>query len=191
MMSFKHKLISTAALAVAVGAFGTFAAAQETPMPQSGSTPKPERVERGGERGFGRGEGMRGGRHGGGDRMMEALEKLNLTDAQKAQVKTVFENHRTQNQPQMEEMRGLGMKKRDGLLTADEETRFKELRTQMKVSDDQLHDSISAILTPEQRAQLDKMKEEMREKMKERRQNRQNQTDSPKPPTSNNQCFVS
>ena len=183
-MSFKHKFISTVTLAIAVGAFGTYASAQETPTTQTDSTPKTERTERG-ERGFGRGEGMRGGKHGGGgDRMMmEALEKLNLTDAQKAQVKTVFENHHTQNQPQMEEMRALGMKKRDGVITADEETRLKDLRTQMKVSDEQLHDSISAILTTEQRAQLDKMREEMREKMKEKRENQPNQQ---LPPTPNN-----
>ena len=178
-MSLKHKFISTVTLAIAVGAFGTFASAQQTP-PQSDSA-KPETMERGG---FGK-EGRRGGKHGEhGDRMMmQSLEKLNLTDAQKEQIKTVFENHKTQNQPQREEMRGLAMKKRDGVISAAEETRFKELRTQMKASNDQLHDSISAILTPEQRAQFDKIKEEMHDKMKERRQNRQNQQ---VPPPSDN-----
>ncbi len=187
MKSLKQKFISTATLAIAVGAFGTFASAQETPTTQSGSTPKPERVERGGERGFGRGEGMGVGNHDGGDRMLRhSLEQLNLTDTQKAQVKTIFENHRTENQPQMEEMRGLAMKKRDGVITADEETRFKELRTQMKAAGDRLRDSISAVLTTEQRAQLDKMKEEMRDKMKEHRQNRQNRSNQTPPPTSDN-----
>lgn len=185
-MSLKQKFISTVTLAVAVGAFGTFVSAQETPA-QDGSTQRQERVEGRGRRG-GFGKEGRGGKHGGGgDRMMmHSLEKLNLTAAQKEQVKTIFENHHTQNQPQMEEMRGLAMKKRDGVITADEQTRFKELRTQTKASNDQLHDSISAILTTEQRAQLDKMKEEMREKMKERRQNRQNQSNQPVSPTPDN-----
>lgn len=171
-MSLKQKFVSGLALAFAVGAFGTFAAAQDKTTAPDDSMRNQEKSERHGERG-GRGKGM----HGGGDRMMmHALEKLNLTDAQKSQVKTAFENHKTQNQPQMEEMRGLGMKKRDGIITADEETRFKELRTQMKASNEQLHNSILAILTAEQRTQLDQMKEEMRQKKMERRQNRENQT---------------
>ena len=185
-MSLKHKIISTMTLAVAVGAFGTFASAQETPA-QDTQNPKAERVERGGKRGgFGRGDGMRGDKRGGdGDRMMmRALEKLNLTDAQKTQVKTILENSRAQNQPQMEEMRGLMMKKRDGVITADEQNRFKELRDQMQSTNEQTHNSILAILTAEQRAQLDKMKEEMRQKMQERRQNRQNQPDQV-PPSDN------
>ncbi len=179
-MSLKKKFISTVALTFAVGAFTTFTAAQETPAPDT-LNPKAERMERGG-----RGKGMHGGRHGGGDRMMmRSLEQLNLTDAQKEQTRTIFENHRTQNQPQMEEMRGLAMKKRDGVITEQEQTRLKELKTQMKASGDQLRDSITAILTPEQRAQLDKMKEERRDKMKERRMNRQNQNTPSVPPTDN------
>jgi Spy/CpxP family protein refolding chaperone len=173
-MSLKQKFVSGIALAFAVGAFSTLATAQETTTTApDDSMRNQEKFERRG----GYGKGMRGGKHGGGDRMMmRSLEKLNLTDAQKAQVKTAFENHRTQNQPQMEEMRGLGMKKRDGVITADEQTRFTELKTQMKASKEQLHNSILAILTAEQRTQLDQMKEEMRQKKMERRENRQNQT---------------
>lgn len=173
-MSLKQKFVSGLALAFAVGAFSTFAAAQDKTTAPDDSMRNQEKSERRG----GYGKGMRGGKHGGGgDRMMmHALEKLNLSDSQKVQVKTAFENHKTQNQPQMEEMRGLGMKKRDGIITADEETRFKELRTQMKASNEQLHNSILAILTAEQRTQLDQMKEEMRQKKMERHQNRQDQT---------------
>ncbi len=184
-MSLKQKFISTATLAIALGAFGTFASAQETPATDT-LNPKAERMERGG-RGYGRDRGMRGGKHGGGDRMMmHSLGKLNLTESQKTQIKTVFENNRTQNQPQMEEFRGLAMKKRDGIITADEQIRLKELKSQMKASNAQMQDSILAILTPEQRPQLEAMKEEKREQMKERRQNRRNNTNQPLPPNSNN-----
>ena len=171
-MSLKQKFVSGLALAFAVGAFGTFAAAQDKTTAPDDSMRNQEKSERHGERG-GRGKGM----HGGGDRMMmHALEKLNLTDAQKSQVKTAFENHKTQNQPQMEEMRGLGMRKRDGIITADEETRFKELRTQMKTSNEQLHSSILAILTAEQRTELERMQTERKQKMMERRENRKDET---------------
>ncbi len=180
-MSLKRKFISTVALAVAVGAFGTFAAAQETPTQSENSTPRAERPERGEF-----GKGMRGGKRGGDRMMMRSFEKLNLTDAQKEQIRAIYENQRAQNQPQMEEMRGLMMKKRDGVITADEQTRLKELRTQTKQTNDQTRASILAILTPEQRAQLDGMKQEMRQKMIERRQNRQNRTNSTPPATSDN-----
>ena len=175
-MSLKQKFVSSLDLAFAVGAFSTFAAAQDKTTAPDDSMRNQEKSERRGKRG-GFGRERRDGKHGGGDRMMmHALEKLDLTDAQKAQVKTAFENHRTRNQPQMEEMRGLGMKKRDGVISADEETRFKELRTQMRKSNEQLHSSISAILTAEQRARLEQMKEEMRQKKMDRREERQNQT---------------
>ncbi|MCY7375485.1 MAG: hypothetical protein LH472_05885 [Pyrinomonadaceae bacterium] len=176
-MSLKQKFISTVTLAITVGAFGTFVSAQQTPT-EDGAMQRQERVERRGGRGkFGK-EG-RGGKHGGDRMMMRSLGKLNLTDAQKEQTRAVFENHKIQNQPQFEELRGLAMKKRDGIISADEQTRFKELRTQMKASNDQLQTSILAILTTEQRTQLDQMKEEMKQKRMERRQSRQNQTVAP------------
>jgi len=183
-MSLKQKFISTVTLAVAVGAFGTYVSAQETPA-NDAPMQKQERMDRGGR---GKGMGMRGGKHGkGGDRMMmRELGELNLTDAQKEQARTIFENHRTQNQPQMEEMRGLSMKKRDGVITEQEQTRLKELRTQMKATGDQLHTSILGILTADQRAQLDKLKAERMEQMKERRMNRKDQPNQAVPPATDN-----
>lgn len=185
-MSLKQKFISTVTLAVAVGAFGTYVSAQETPAADA-PMQKQERMDRGG-RGKGMGMGMRGGKHGGGgDRMMmRELKQLNLTDAQKEQARTIFENHRTQNQPQMEEMRGLSMKKRDGVITEQEQTRLSELKTQLKSSGDQLHTSILGILTAEQRTQLDKLKAERMEKMNERRMNRKDQPNQAVPPSTDN-----
>lgn len=181
-MSLKQKFISTFTLTVAVGAFGIFVSAQEIPTTDV-QMQKQERMERGGR--GGKGMGMRGDRRGGNRMMMRSLEQLNLTDSQKEQIRTIAENNRRQNQPQMEEMRGLAMKKRDGVITADEQNRLKELKTQMKASGDLTRNSITAMLTPEQRAQFDKMKTERMNKMKERRMNRQNQPNQPVPPTDN------
>lgn len=182
-MSLKRKFISTVGLAIAVGAFGTFVSAQETPA-ADGTTQKQEKFERRGGRG--KGMGMRGGKHGGDRMMMRGLGQLNLTDAQKEQIRTISENHRTQNQPQMEEMRGLAMKKRDGVITEQEQTRLKELKTQFRASGEQLQTSILGILTAEQRAQLDKIKEERKAKMKERWENRQNRSNQTAPPPTDN-----
>lgn len=185
-MSFKRKLISAATSALAVAAFGTFVSAQDanTNKEESGAQKQEMRGERrGGKRGFGGDKGMRGGKHGGDKMLMRALGKLNLSDAQQTQVRTISENFKTQTQTQSEELRALGMKKRDGIITADEQARFAEIRTQLKSASEQMHNSVLAVLTAEQRAQLDQMKEEMKQKMIERRQNRMNRQDQTTPPS--------
>lgn len=187
-MSFKRKLISAVTSAAAVVAFSSFVSAQDnnTVNKEDNSTQKQEMREmRGGKRGFGK--GMRGGKHGGGDRMlMRSLGKLNLSDAQKEQVRQISENFKTSNQPLFEEMRALRMKKRDGVITADEQARAGELKTQLKASGEQMKNSVMAILTAEQKAQLKQMKAEMKQKMMERRQNRMNRQNQVQPQTQDN-----
>jgi len=176
-MSFKRKLIS-AASALAIVAFTTFASAQDANTnKEDNSMQKQEMRERGrgGKRGFGK--GMRGGKHGGGDRMlMRSVGQLNLSDAQKEQIRGISETFKTSTQTQREELRSLGMKKRDGIITADEQARFKEIKTQLKTSGEQMRNSVLAVLTAEQKTQFEQMKEEMKKRKMERRQNRQNQT---------------
>ena len=177
-MSFKRKLFSTITMALATVAFTTFVAAQETPK-QDDSTQKQERFER---RGFG---GKRDGKamHGGDRMLMRSLQRLNLSDAQKEQTRGILDNFKNSTQTQREELRALAMKKRDGVITADEQNRMKEIKTQLQLSGEQMHNSILTVLTAEQRTQLDQMKNEMKQKMQERRQNRQNQ---PLPQTQDN-----
>jgi len=167
-MSFKHKFISTITLAFAVGTFTTFVAAQDSSTNNQQDSPKKERkFERRGGEGKHGGKGMRGGKHG--DRMlMGALRRLNLSDAQKEQVKTIHESNKP-NQAQREEMRGLAQKKRDGSITEQELTRLKETKTQLKASAGQTRNAVLAVLTAEQRTQLDQMKQEMRERRGGRR----------------------
>lgn len=174
-MSFKRKLISAAATGLAAIAFTTFVSAQDTNTNQENNSI--QKQERRGGRGFGR-KGMRGGRHGGEKMMMRGLGQLNLSDAQKQQIRVVSENFKTSTQTQREELRALGMKKRDGVITADEQARAKELRTQLKSSGEQMHNSVLAILTTEQKTQLEQIKQEMktrREQFKQNRVNRKNQ----------------
>ncbi len=179
-MSFKQKFFSGLTLAFAIAGFTTFASAQDsTPTNQPDSTQRQERRERRGERrGFGKHDGMgregkRGGHRGGDKMMMRGLSQLNLTDSQKEQIRKLSENFKTSTQTQREEMRGLAMKKRDGVITADEQARFKELKTQLKTSGKQMHSSVQAILTAEQRTQLNQISEENKQKRQERRQMRQ------------------
>lgn len=175
-MTFKQKFISAVTFVFAIVAFTTFVSAQDTATQPQDSAAKQEKRDRK----FGK-EGKRG-KHRGDKGMLSGLQQLNLTDAQKEQLKGIMESNRTANQGTHEEMRGLMMKKRDGIITAEEQTRFDALKTQMKASAKQTHDSILAILTPEQLAQLEQQKEQMKQKFEERRKLRQTkpQSDTPK-----------
>ena len=187
-MSFKRKLISAATSALAVAAFGTFVSAQDTNTNKEDNSVQKQEMRgerRGGKRGFG-GKGMRGGKHGGDRMLTRSLDRLNLSDAQKEQVRGISETFKTQTQTQREELRTLGMKKRDGIITADEQARFKEIRTQLKAAGEQTRNSVLAVLTAEQRAQLDQMKEEMKQKIMERRQNRMNRQNQTAPQSQDN-----
>lgn len=185
-MSFKRKLISAATSVLAVAAFGTFVSAQDTNTNKEESGAQKQEMpgeRRGGKRGFGGEKGMRGGKHGGDRMLMRSLGQLNLSDTQKEQIRGISENFKTQTQTEREELRTLGMKKRDGIITADEEARFKEIKTQLKAAGEQMRTSVLAVLTAEQRAQLEQMKEEMKQKMMERRQNRMNRQNQTTPQT--------
>jgi Spy/CpxP family protein refolding chaperone len=182
-MSLKRKIISGVVSAFAVVTFTTFVSAQDTNTGKEDNSMQKQEMRgrhggkrmRGGRDGFGK--GMHGGKHGGGDRMvMRSLGRLNLSDAQKEQIRGLSENFKASTQAQREELRALGMKKRDGIISTDEQARLQTIKTQLKTSGEQMHNSIMAILTTEQRAQLDQMKEEMKTRRQERRQNRQNQT---------------
>jgi Spy/CpxP family protein refolding chaperone len=162
-MSFKHKFISAITLALAIGTFTTFVSAQDNSANnQQDSTKKERKFERRGE-GFRGDKGMHGGKHGGDRMLMGAIHRLDLTDAQKSQIKTILETNKP-NQTQFSEMRGLMQKKRDGSITEQEQARLEEIRTQAKASAEQTHNSILAVLTAEQRTQLEQMKQEMRER---------------------------
>jgi periplasmic protein CpxP/Spy len=172
-MSFKNKLFSALTMAFALFAFSTFASAQATPKTDSDNTQKQEKREwRRGKR-----DGMgKGFRRGGG--FMRELRGIELTDAQKEQIRTIMEANRP-DQAAMEEFKTLHQAKRDGTLTAEQQERLKTLRQQAFDKQQAVHSQVLAILTPEQRQQIEQRKAEMQQRRQERRQqrkeNRQNQ----------------
>lgn len=109
------------------------------------------------------GEGMMMGEGRMGERM---AQKLNLTDAQKEQIKTIRQSFREKNKAffdqakatreQMREARRAGdTAKADQLKAAMEQN-----RTQMNHLRQQLHAEIAKVLTPEQREEFAKMQEQ-------------------------------
>ena len=176
-MSIKNKFFSILTLAFAVFGFATFAAAQETPKTDADTTQKQENREwRKGKRDKD-GDGFRGGeRRGGG--MMRGFRELNLTETQKTQIKTIMDANRP-DQSLMEEMRTLHQAKRDGTLTAEQQTRFQTLKQQAREKGESIHKQVMAILTPEQLQQLEQKKAEMQKNREERKQMRQQNKQTP------------
>ena len=68
-------------------------------------------------------------------------------------------------QAQRQELRQLMQKRRAGTLTADEEARARALRLQLRQTDQGVHAQLLAVLTPEQKTQLQEI-------IKTRRENR-------------------
>lgn len=164
-MSLKNKFFSALTMAFALVAFSTFVSAQETTKTDSENQPK--REWRGKRDGFGK--GFRGGKRGG---MMRGFRDLNLTDAQKEQIRQIREANRP-DQATMEEMKSFREAKRNGTLTAEQKERMKTLRQQSFEKGQAVHQQIMAILTPEQLQQFEAKKAEMKQKWEERKQLRQ------------------
>ena len=182
-MSLRTNFFSVITASFAVAAFATFASAQETPAtPEKPNAPKVERPDKDG---FGRhgefGRGMHGDKHRDG---MHGLMGIELTDAQKQQLRQIHEANRP-DETTRQEMKTLMDAKRAGTLTAEQQERFKALRAEGREKEEKIHKQVLAILTPEQRQQLETRKQEMRKKMEERRELRQQKPATPETPKTN------
>ncbi len=122
-----------------------------------------------------KGEGKKFGRGFGHRRGFERLsKKLNLSDAQKEQVKQILETSKTKVQPLMENMKSIHQQ----LAAATADGQFDEaqvqalanqqadIMAQMIVEKERTKSQIFALLTPEQQAQAKQLKEQMKEKLK-------------------------
>ena len=167
-MSLKSRFSSIITLAFAVVALATFASAQDAAKTQEDNNQKIER-----HRGMqgdkaGRHDGMRGMRGG-----MFGLRGLNLTDAQKEQIRQIHEANKP-TEAQMAEFRAMhDARKNGGEITAEQREAMKAGREQMRAKHESIRSQILAILTPEQRTQLEAQKAEHQKRREEFRQNRQ------------------
>ena len=177
-MSIKTRLSSLITLALAFFVFAAIASAQD-----SGTTTQPN-TEQKQDRHWGKHRDGKGGdmhRMGG----MMGFRDLNLTDAQKAQIKTIHDANRP-DPGTLQEMKTLRDAKRNGTITPEQTEQLKALRKQQREKMESVHQQVLAILTPEQRQQLDQKREEMKKRWEERRQQRQqNAPPTTDKPTSN------
>ena len=164
-MSFSTKLFTGA---IAVSAFAFAASAQDQPAKPSGEA-KGIHKEKGHD-GFGRGmRGERMGRRGPGFE----LRGINLTDAQKEQIRQIHEANKP-NQALRDEMKAIHEARRNGgAISEDQKARMKALRDEAQAKAKSIHEQVLAVLTAEQRTQLEQRRAERRQQMEQRRQQMQ------------------
>lgn len=168
-------IFTRASLIIGLAALLTASAfAQTATPPQSGTEGEGRRGREGrmgrmgrmgrpGERGEGGGRG-----HGMGQR---ALHRLNLTDAQRGQLREIEARYGQSFKTQHQELRQLmEVRRAGGTLTPEQEQRAQQLRTEARANGERMHAEILALLTIEQRDQLKRMREEGEARRKERRE---------------------
>lgn len=125
------------------------------------------------------GSGWHHNRHGRGGGMM-ALRNLNLTDAQKAQMKQLRQSYHERTKPLQTELRT----KMQELRQANQGGTFNEalvsqklaetapLRAKLMAEQFKLRQDALAVLTPEQKTQLEQQREQFKAKREQRQANR-------------------
>jgi protein CpxP len=168
-MSLKFRFTNFLVLAAAVFAFAGFASAQETPKETQDNA---QTQEKPGRKGFGRHDGMRGDKFGGHRGMggFGGLHGIELTDVQKEQMKQIFEANKP-SEAEMQEMKAFRESRNAGTeLTVDQKAQIKAMHEARRAKMESVHQQILAILTPEQKAQLETQKAEHQKRMQERRE---------------------
>jgi protein CpxP len=119
-------------------------------------------------------EGRGHGKHGG-EFSEKFAQKLNLTDAQKQQIKSLRESFRTENEPQRNQMRQLTTDLRaareanDTARAATLASQIEAQRATFKQRSDAQRDRVLSVLTADQRAQYEAMKAEHKAKRGDRK----------------------
>ena len=166
-MSLKQKFVSAITLAFAIISFTIFASAQDKTTEPAADAGKRERK---GPGRHGEGRGMRGGKHRGPMGMLRGLQSLDLTEAQRTQIRTIMESKRGGFEQTRQQMRELGRAKHEGTITAEQEAQFKTLKDQIKANAEATRQEVLGVLTPDQRTKLEQFQQEMKQRKAERRE---------------------
>lgn len=173
-MSLKRNISTVLTAAAGAVIFAGAAMAQDSTAAAPATGDKAEHHHRGerGDRKAGRGEfGGRHGKHGFGMRG-GMFRGLNLTDAQKEQMKQIREANKP-NKADFDAIKPLMEAKRNGTITADQEAQLKAFRESRMSNMKNVHEQMLNVLTAEQKAQLEQQKLERKQKREQFKQNRE------------------
>ncbi|HLL76998.1 MAG TPA: Spy/CpxP family protein refolding chaperone [Pyrinomonadaceae bacterium] len=160
MRRYTYRVITLAGLLVLMAAAG-FAQNPPAPQGQGGEGP--------------RGMGRVGRRHmpGGPRGPRLGLGRLNLSDAQREQLRQIESRYADSFRARREELRSIMQTRRQGgTLTAGQEARARQLREELRADSEKMRAEMRAVLTDEQRTQLQTMREEMGKRRELRRERR-------------------
>lgn len=157
------KFLTLAGLALSLAAALPVASAQEQQQQQQDG-------QRHGDRKFGRrGHGPAGERGPG----MRALGRLNLTEAQRTQIRSINEATRQRTETQRAELRQIFETYRGGgQPTAEQQARAEQLQNELRAAREGANQQIMNVLTAEQRTQLEQWKQERQSRGHGRRNHR-------------------
>jgi Spy/CpxP family protein refolding chaperone len=148
---FLRRNLKVSALILSLGACSATALAQQTQSTTPGAQQPAQQP--------GAGLARRGDRRRGRGGRQRALAEINLTDAQKQQVRTIIQTQAQNTKPQREELRQLMQQWRTGTLTPEGQARAKELRQQLMESRTDVRTQMQTVLTAEQKAKLQEMRD--------------------------------
>jgi Spy/CpxP family protein refolding chaperone len=103
------------------------------------------------------------------------LSQLNLTDAQQQQVRAIRQRFEANTRTQREELRKLHESNEGTEPNADAQARMRALRAEIEQAMRSTHEEMLAVLTAEQRTQLEQLVKEQKARRKEMRGRRQGQ----------------
>lgn len=169
-------IFTRASLIIGLAAILTASAyAQTTAPPQQQQGGMEGEGRRGREGRMGKmGRMGKGGERGGGGRRQgmarRALHRLNLSDAQRGQLREIESRYGQSFKTQRQELRQLiELRQQGATLTPEQQQRAQQLRTEVRANGERMHTEILALLTTEQRDQLKRMRDEGEARRKERR----------------------
>lgn len=168
-MSLRNRLTGAGLTLGLLVTFSLPAMAQQAATQDEGSQQQTERVGKRHKR-WGR-HGMRGG--------MRMFRDLDLSDAQKQQASAIIERYKEMSKPQREEMRQLRQQRGQtatGAVDTQAQARAESLRAELRETHKRMQDELLTILTPDQRAKFEQLKQERKARHEERRARRQNRT---------------
>lgn len=154
---FEKIRLSSAALIAVLSVSGAVVVAQDQQPPTTG-TPQIQKQNRGDRLGRrGKRRQMRG------QRLRAGLRGLDLTDQQREQARAIMRANFEGNKAQIEELKQLRQKGREGLTDADK-ARAKELHNQLRESRLSARNQVSSLLTAEQKTKLEERQKNRRER---------------------------
>ena len=123
------------------------------------------------------------GHHDKGGHFKKMMQQLNLTEEQQSQVKSIFEDFRESHKDQRKQIRAerqamndlMRQEALDETLLRKQMRKMSEMREDMMIERIKMMKQVRSLLTDEQKARLDELKQQWREKHEKRRAKMQSQ----------------